>query len=267
MLKKYLAVLCFGVMSCSAANAVNPDKEFADFFAQYEKLSNAYDLTVLDLYADNAKIIFNGKSTDGIEHRMSMTGKQLKTMLLENWENLRSMNDRSTFSQVEINRNGDSARITASRYSYLKCTIDNKYYMIVSRDRDKKLYISEEFAEVQANSICKDGINSNVALQLPIMVNIINKNLPMQIDPETRIEKVEAKDKEITFTYQMIHFSREELDKDKFEMNMVPDVISNSCKTDGIRKMLDLGALMRLKYLDKDGLPFTQINVTKKDCE
>lgn len=267
MLKKYLTVLCFWVMSCSAANAVNPDKEFADFFAQFDKLSNADDPKSVALYADDAKVIMYGSTPDGIERRMTMTGKKIKELYLENLETIKKMGSRSTYTNLKINRTGDTAKINVTRYNNLKCFTDTHYYMVVSRKADKKLYITEEYAEMPAESLCKDGVKDDVALQLSLGANMMSKNLPMQIDPETRLEKVEAKDKEITFTYQMIHFSREELDKDKFEMNMVPNVINNSCKTDGIRKMLDLGALMRLKYLDKDGLPFIQINVTKKDCE
>lgn len=264
---KQLCALGIGLgLFVQSAYAVNPDKEFADFFARYDQLSNADDPASAALYADDARVKITRLSPDGIERSMAMAGKKLKELYLENIDTIRKMGAKSSYSYLKINRKGDTAKITATRYDNLECFSDPNYYMVVSRKADKKLYITEEYSESSEQSFCKQGLKDSLALQLALGASMVSKNLPMQVDPDTQLERVEAKDKTITFTYRMLHFARAELNDDKISMDVVPQIVQQGCQNPGMRKMLDQGALMHLNYIDREAKPITQINLTQKDC-
>ena len=66
-------------------------------------------------------------------------------MIIDSMEIGKQRGDKSEFSDIKIVIDKNKARITASRYSTLKCFKDKRYYMIVSKKTNGNLQIIEEF--------------------------------------------------------------------------------------------------------------------------
>ncbi|MEG0132339.1 MAG: hypothetical protein RR677_12835, partial [Acinetobacter sp.] len=246
--------------------AVNPDQEYMMFLKKYEELSNLVDIEGLEMYADDAKIHAKGVAFDGIERSMSMSGKKLKEVNLENIEVIKKMGYQINFNNVKIIRGQNSTKITASKYSNEKCFTDNDYYMVVTKKADNKLYITEESITVPEQNFCKESIKNDLALQLSLGANMMRKNLPMQVDRETNFENISAQDKQLTMVFRLIHFTSDDISKDFVEMNFVPEIIQNVCKDKSKKDLLEKGAQFNLNYYFSDNTPLVEIKMTKQDC-
>ncbi|TXJ05601.1 MAG: hypothetical protein E6Q26_00525, partial [Acinetobacter sp.] len=143
---------------------------------------------------------------------------------------------------------------------------DNDYYMVVSRKPDKKLYITEEYFTVAPQNLCKDGVKDDLALQLSLGAKMMTKNLPMKIDRETNFESITAKDKELTITYRLIHFTSDDFTAEWMEINAVPHVIKGICADSRMKELLDKGAQINLKYYYSDNTLATEIKMKEQDC-
>ncbi|GAA5588258.1 hypothetical protein Acal01_03450 [Acinetobacter calcoaceticus] len=264
-----LFILWVLISTTSISYAFNPDQQYLMFLKKYEDLSNSSDAKGLEMYADDAKIHATGIAPDGIERTISMTGKKFKELNLENIELIKRMAYQIKLSNVKIIREQESAKITATKYSNRNCYSDNDYYMVVSRKDDKKLYITEEYSTLNPPNLCKKGIKDDLELQLSLGANLMNKNLPRQVDRETNFEHVEAKGKELTMIYRLIHFNAADLPiewNEWVESNGIPEMIKNVCENTTMKELLDKGAQISLKYYYKDSSLITHIKMKKQDC-
>lgn len=259
-------ILIFGLLCASSSFAINPDQEYMMFLKKYEELSNLNDAKEMDMYADDAKITMKGIASDGIERSMSMSGKKAKEFYLENMEIIKKIGSQIKFSNVTVVRGQNSTQIKASRYGNEKCYTDNDYYMVVTKKADKKLYITEEYLTIPQENLCKEGIKDDLSLQLSLYANVMQKNLPMQVDRETNLEKITAQDKELMFVFRFIHFTANDFSKEQWEINGVPQLIQNVCKDIPMKERLDKGAQLNFKVYYSDYTPITDIKMTKQDC-
>ena len=77
-IKTILAIII--LLSSQQAFCVS-EEEAANFFENYVKLSENFDVSVKNLYADDAKIHTYRRYPHGLERAMEMTGKQWKEPL------------------------------------------------------------------------------------------------------------------------------------------------------------------------------------------
>ncbi len=259
-------ILIFSLFCASSCFAIHPDQEYMEFLKRYEELANLNDAKEMDMYADDAKITIKGISSDGIERSMSMSGKKAKEFYLENMEIIKKIGSQIKFSNVKVVRGHNSTKINASRYSNEKCYTDNDYNMIVTKKADKKLYITEEYLTIPQENLCREGIKDDLALQLSLYANVMQKNLPMQVDRETNLEKITAQDKDLMFVFRFIHFTANDFSKEQWEISGVPQLIQNVCKDIPMKERLDKGAQFNFKFYYSDYTPITDIKMTKQDC-
>lgn len=259
-------MLVLSLLCASSCFAIHPDQEYMMFLKKYEQLSNAVDVEGLEMYADNAKVHSKEISSDGIERTMSMTGKKLKELFTENIETLKNLAYQTNFTNVKITRNQNSAKISATKYTNKDCYFDKDYYMVVSRKSDNKLYITEEYFNVAPKNLCETGIKDDLALQLSLGANMMKKRLPIQVDRETSLENIVAKDKELTFIYRLIHLTANDLYPNWIEMNAVPQIIKGVCADTKMKELLDKDAQIKIEYYYSDNTRATDIKMTKQDC-
>ena len=138
----------------SGLQATEEIEKVSDFFNKYMKLANSYDLSVLSLYADDAKIHTLRTYPHGIQRNLEMTGKQWKQLVSKTIDLAKSQNDRSTMSNVKISKQGTGFKIKADRYSHKKCYTDKDYYLVIEPDLNGSYVIIEEFTATQPNSNC-----------------------------------------------------------------------------------------------------------------
>ncbi len=242
------------------------NQEYMMFLKKYEDLSNQVNIEGLEMYADDAKIHSREITSDGIERTTSMSGKKLKELNMENLEIIKRLPSQISFTNIKIKKNKNTAKLTASKYSTRNCFTDNEYYMVITKKADNKLYITEENMTIPSENQCKKGIKDDLALQLALNVSMMKKNLPKQVDQETVLEDMLAKDKELTIVFRLIHFTPHDFPSEMIEINIVPEIIKNVCKENKMKELLEKDGTIKLKYYFSDQTLATEIKMDKHEC-
>ena len=237
-----------------------------DFFKQYESLGHAFDPTVADMYSDAATIHTIRKMPDGVEQTLKMDGSKWKELIISTMEISQKRGDKNEFSNIAIAMDGDVAKITASRYSTIKCFTDDKYYMRVKKQSDGVLRIIEEFSETTLESSCKTTKKDDLELFLKSVVKVANKQYPIMVDADTKLEKTSSEGKTLTYHYTLVNYTADELNAQIFEQNMMPDLLKHTCADSGLRNVVDKGGMIVFQYNGKDQNGISNMNVKKSDC-
>lgn len=155
-MKIALLVCLLSFIACaSTGQRQATNQKYMDFFKKYVSLSHAFDPMVADMYSDEATIHAIIKMQDGVEQTLKINGSKWKELVVSSRKIRQKLGDKDEFSNIAIAIDGDIAKITATRYSTIKCFMDDKYYMRVKTQRDGVLRIIEEFAETAVESNCK----------------------------------------------------------------------------------------------------------------
>ena len=237
-----------------------------DFFKQYESLGHAFDPTVADMYSDAATIHTIRKMPNGVEQTLKMDGSKWKELIISTMEISQKRGDKNEFSNIAIAMHGDVAKITASRYSTIKCFTDDKYYMRVKKQSDGVLRIIEEFSETTLESSCKTTKKDDLELFLKSVVKVANKQYPIMVDADTKLEKASSEGKTLTYHYTLVKYTADELNAQIFEQNMRPDLLKHTCADSSLRNVVDKGGMIVFQYNGKDQNGISSMNVKKSDC-
>lgn len=270
MLKKITVAVLITAGLAFNAHAVSNNKEYVDFFNKYDALNKAFDPAALDLYADDAKIYSTQIFPDGTENKMTMPISKIKALKNDAMNYAKQVGDIDQYSNIVIHGQGKDTgvKITADRYSLRKCVTDHSFYLIVKKNSQGNLVITESGAESPVESQCKDGMKEDIVLQLAMTVKILSDRLPIKVDGDTLFESVSSQGKELTLNYRIINFKAEELDKHALRDAMWPQIVEDVCRLDqSKRKMLDKGAVLIVKYKSSDGLPIISMTLDLDVCK
>ena len=243
------------------------DSEYFEFFNKYRSLGNRFDVAITELYSDEAKIVNVRKMPDGIEQTFKIDGKRWKQMIIDSISTAKQLGDRSQFSSVTVKVDGDKARISASRYAVSKCYQDDSYYMIVIKGGDGKLQIMEERTESIPHSNCEGKTKTNLALTLQNSTAIINKQLPLMVDEETRLDRTSSEGTLLIYHYVLVNYSSTDLDTEAFEEGLNSLVTQRACLDQSTRQILDQGGSLSYRYNANDNIQVLVIDVDKSSCE
>jgi hypothetical protein len=94
----------------------------------------------------------------------------------------------------------------------------------------------------------------------------INRQLPLMVDPETRLDMTMCNGKEMYYKYTMVLVSENELDKNRFKNDMAVILRRNNCSNEKMIKTLTMGVEYNYIYLDRNGIEIAAIKITKKIC-
>ncbi len=256
-----LALTTFSV-SAGAAE----EKDFAAFFNKYETLSGQYDITVAGLYSDQANILAVRVLPDGSEQKMAIDGKKWKQLIVDSMDIAKQRGDSSKFSDVSFTRDGDGMKITASRYSAIKCFQDKDYYMILKEREDGQIEIVEEFTRSPQKSNCEKIAENDLVLVLQATVKAVSKQLPVMLDSDTRLEKISSEGKVLTYQYELVNYASKDLDAIALMKAVKPMVIKQTCTTPNLKSIVDQGGTVSYLYDGKDKVQVIEINVNKQNC-
>ena len=95
----------------------------------------------------------------------------------------------------------------------------------------------------------------------------LNKNMPMVVDAETELTRVEGLEGVLVYHYRLVNHSAAQLNGADLRDDLQPNVVTAICGKPEPRKLLDQGVAFRYMYADKDMVPVTQIDVTIADCD
>ena len=242
------------------------NKEYMDFFKQYESLGHAFDASVADMYSDKAVVRAIQKMPDGMEQTTKVDGHKWKEMITSTMEISKQRGDKSEFSNISVSMDGDVAKITASRYSTIKCFMDEKYYMRVEKQSDGTLKIIEEYVEIPVETSCKTAIKDDVELFLKGVVAVANKQYPIMVDSDTKLERASSEGKTLIYHYTLVNYAADELNAQIFEENMMPNLLQQSCTTPSLRSLVDKGGTVTFQYNGKDQKNVSSMEIRQADC-
>ena len=138
------------------------------------------------------------------------------------------MEIKSEFSDIKVVVEKDKAKITASRYAAIKCFHDKRYYMIVGKGENGTLQIIEESMESLAQSKCASTPKNDLSLVLQSSVVMTNKQLPIMVDSDTKLERTSSEDNMLIYHYELVNYLSTELDAEALKQNLK----TNSYSTD-----------------------------------
>ncbi len=262
MYKALIPVIFLLIASASQA----ADKaEFLAFFNDYQRLISEYDVSVNQMYADDAKIMGARKKPDGTEESMTIDGAKWKTIVLASMERAKNIGDRSEYSEIDIDVNGDEARISASRYSHVDCFHDDRFYMVVKATADGSLQIVEQFMETPAQSNCEES-KTDLPKFLQTTVKMINQQLPAKIDAETQLVRTSADGNKLTYHYVLINYTSDTLTTDEATAKLSPVVVQQSCSSPNLRPILDQNGSLSYIYTGSDAAQIVKLDVDITAC-
>ena len=241
------------------------EEEAANFFKNYVKLSKSFDVSVKNLYADDAKIHTYRRYPHGLERAMELTGKQWKGLIEKAMAVAKKRGDISEFKNATFSINNSEAKIKAARYSSLKCYTDTGYYMVIRKD-NSGLKIIEEYFETQPQSDCVSKANGNLKKLLSNAENQIKGHLPLMVDQETRLDSVKVHNDTFYYIYTLVNVSPGDFDSNSLTKILKPIVLKQSCNTQGLKSLVNSGATIAYTYKNKYAEEITTININKKDC-
>ena len=115
-------------------------------FEEFVQLGEAFDLALVDLYADTAKISNRRVFPDGTSREMDMPAASYKPLLRRVMPVAKEQNDVSRYSDVRYTVEGGNVRITATRYSVMK-DYSAPHSLLVGPDADGTWRVLEESGE------------------------------------------------------------------------------------------------------------------------
>lgn len=258
----------FALLIClfSTATHASSESEYIEFFERYQALGDSFDVEVAELYSDEANIIAIRKMPDGIEQTMKVEGKKWKKMISDSMELGKQRGDRSEFSNVKVSVNENRAKVTANRYATVKCFNDSRYYMIIEKGGNKKFQIVEEFMESPLQSSCTNKPSNDISLVLQTSVKMINKQLPIMVDSDTKLEKTSSEGNTLIYHYVLVNYLSTELDPLALEQNLRPMVTQQTCTMPNLKPVVDQGGSISYRYTGKDQKQIIAIDIDKSSC-
>lgn len=262
MPKKLILVFCLLVSSISYSAE---KADFQQFFDEYQRLSAEFDASVNKMYADDAKIMGERKKSDGTKEAMTIDGTRWKTIILASMERAKQIGDRSEYSDVTIEVDGERAKISATKYSAIDCFTDNRFYMVVESTADNQLQIVEQFMETPAQSRC-EALETDLPEFLQTTVKMINDQLPAAIDAETQLIKTSADGRNLTYHYVLINYTSETLTTEEATAKLQPVVLVQSCGSPNLRPILEQNGSISYIYRGSDAVQIVKLDVDLTAC-
>ncbi len=239
------------------AHAGEPE-EVRAFFDDYVKRDNAFEDTS-PMLSDTARFI---TLRDGTQ-RMELAGAQVKAMMPKLLEGAEQRGDTTTYSDVAVAPHGDGYRVTATRLPAVKCVADKAFHLDVAK-ADSGWTIVEIYTETQSLSQCKPS--RKLAAKLETMQEGILPHLPIDLDADTRLEKVELVGPSIVYTQRLHALSAAELDLSKLVPMLRQIGVQSGCGSPEMKALSDAGALIRYHYIDKEGALLTDVDIPSGLC-
>ena len=239
-------------------------------FWKYSTLSDAFDPSVADLYADSAEIHTLRIEHDGSQRALSLTGIQWKQLIPKIMPTAREADDRNEFSDVDIRPDGDGFKITATRYSVLKCYADDQFYLVLAPNASGELKIVEEYSVTYADSQCPDTGTSVGAELIEKTITALSGMLPLAVDEETRLDEVSSPEAGVfMYVFTLVHIVSADMGNGELgslRANLMDLTRQQVCTGPNMQPFRSAGVTVGYRYLDKAGLEIVTTWIAPQEC-
>jgi len=117
-----------------------------------------------------------------------------------------------------------------------------------------------------ATASCKQATDSVVEALMEQEAKKFNKNGPIMVDEETRIDSIHIADgRKLEYCYTLVNYAKEDLDVKIFRSNLEPTLKKTVMEMEALSKLKDAEVIFSYNYFDKAGKPVTEIVVGPND--
>lgn len=115
-------------------------------FDRYVALEAAFDSTVADLYADDAKIQNTRIYPDGQKKVMTMPATAYRALMRQAMPLAKQRGDTNKYTDIKLAKEGEKVRVTATRFSNLK-KYSSPLSLLIGPNKNGAWMIYEEISE------------------------------------------------------------------------------------------------------------------------
>jgi hypothetical protein len=103
--------------------------------------------------------------------------------------------------------------------------------------------------------------------QLTIAADKINRQLPMMVDSETRLDRATVGPGVRTvYHYKILNYTSKNIDIDRLQTYLRPQVVKSVCSNKDMKASLQYGVKYDYIYAGNDGIEITQFEIAQNDC-
>ncbi|TMO56453.1 hypothetical protein [Pseudoalteromonas phenolica] len=106
----------------------------------------------------------------------------------------------------------------------------------------------------------------SLSVELTKTAAMLNKNGPVMLDEETRLDSVATFKNYIIYNNTMVNYSVEQLDPNQFTMLLQDIVIKPLCSNKDLKAFQDYGVTMVYRYVDKSGNFISELSKDMSTC-
>jgi len=131
--------------------------------------------------------------------------------------------------------------------------------------------VNESFKIIKKEKLInnKNVIDRN-KFQSAIFLNEIassfNKQLPMNVDKETRIDAVLGTKKNIFYNYTLVNYKQSDINAKELKSSLINKIKNNVCTNPKLKIFSKNGVNMNYIYYGKNGKYITEITIKPEDC-
>lgn len=119
---------------------------------------------------------------------------------------------------------------------------------------------------VGCGDVARGFVDKSVELELVQVANELNKNAPMMVDQETRLDTTMAgPGKKLTYHYTLVNLTTEDIDIGELRAFMTTQIVNHVATHSDMQTLRDHRVTFAYSYKDKNGVHLTTIQVTPKD--
>ncbi len=107
------------------------------------------------------------------------------------------------------------------------------------------------------------GLSNKILMQIS---SEINKNTPMMVDKDTRLDNTIGINNKITYMYTLINVEKDELDIDALNNEFSVQLKNKVCSSKDLEIFLKDGVTLVYSYSDKNGLSIKKFNIKPAEC-
>lgn len=107
----------------------------------------------------------------------------------------------------------------------------------------------------------------SLSVELTKTAAMLNKNGPVMLDEETRLDSVATYKDYIIYNNTMVNYSVEQLDPNQFTTLLQDIVIKPLCSNKDLKAFQDYGVTMVYRYVDKSGNFISELSKDMSTCQ